>query len=98
MVGQVIGVVLCLLPWFARAYVTSEYRISYTVAGERRWVWKRGTPDWITLTMPWLEFLIWVALLGFITWWVLLPVHMMAVAPLAMSFSPDAALRCHSFH
>ena len=96
MVGEAIGIVLCLLPWIARAYVTSKYRIRYRIAGERRWAWKRGTPEWIMLAMPWLEFLSWVTLLGFVAWWVLSPPHVMAGPTLAMPFSPDVALRCHS--
>jgi hypothetical protein len=98
MVGEVVAVGVCLLLWGARAYLATKYVIRYRVAGERRWAWRRGTPDWITRAMPWLEFLSWIALLGFIAWWVLSPVHVMAVAPLARCFSPDAALRCHSFH
>ena len=74
MAGQVIGVVLCLLPWLARLYVISKYQIRYEIARERRWAWKRGTPDWITRIMPWLQFVGWVALLGFIAWLVLRPV------------------------
>ena len=74
MAGQVIGVVLCLLPWLARRYLISKYQIRYEIARERRWAWKRGTPDWITRIMPWLQFVGWVALLGFIAWLVLRPV------------------------
>ncbi len=90
MVGQVIGVVLCLLPWLARGYVASKYQIRYGIAAERRWAWKRGTPDWITRITPWLEFVGWVALLGFIAWVVLRPVPVIAASVLVTCFSPHA--------
>jgi hypothetical protein len=78
MVGEAVGITLLLLPWVARAYVVAKYRIKHMAAGKVRWAWKRGTPDWVTRAMPWLEFLSWAALLGFIAWWLLRPVPVMA--------------------
>ncbi len=68
MVVETLGMVLCVLLWGARVYVAAKYRIRYRVAGKVRWVWKQGTPDWITRAVPWLEFLSWVALLGLLAW------------------------------
>ena len=97
MIREAVGFVLCLVPWLARAYVASKYQIRYRTAGEVRWAWKRGTPDWITKAMPWLEFLSWAALAGFVAWWLLRPVPVMAAMGLAMRLSPDTALECPSF-
>jgi hypothetical protein len=66
--------VVCLILWGARAFVTSKYQVKYRVGGETRRAWKRGTPDWITRAVPWLEFVGWVALLGAIACWALDPV------------------------
>jgi hypothetical protein len=37
------------------------------------------------------------ALVGFVAWWLLRPVPVMAAMGLAMRLSPDAALECPSF-
>jgi hypothetical protein len=92
MIREAVGFVLCLVLWLARVYVALKYQIRYRTAGEARWAWKRGTPDWITKAMPWLEFLSWAALVGFVAWWLLRPVPVMAAMGLAMRLSPDVAL------
>jgi hypothetical protein len=74
MVGQAVGIALCVLLWGARVYVKAKYRVRYRVAGKVRWVWKQGTPDWITRAAPWLEFLSWAAFLGFLAWLAFRPV------------------------
>jgi len=73
MVGEAIGIAVCLLLWGTRAFLASKYQVKYRVAGEPRWAWKRGTPDWIARAVPWLEFVGWVALLGAIACWALHP-------------------------
>jgi len=73
MVGEGAGVGLCLLLWGTRAYLAARYRLKYRVGGEERRTWKRGTPDWVTRVVPWLEFLGWVALLASIAWWLFHP-------------------------
>ena len=78
MAGEATGVVLCLLLWGAWAFLASKYQVKYSVAGEIRWAWKRGTPDWITRAAPWLEFVGWVALLGAIACWALHAVPVIA--------------------
>jgi hypothetical protein len=97
MVGEAIGIGLCLLLWGAKAYLATRYVIKFRIAGEERWAWKRGTPDWVTLAMPWLQFLSWVVLLGLIAWWVFHAVRGIAAIALATSFSPGIAPRCPSF-
>jgi hypothetical protein len=74
MVGEAVGVGVCLLLWGTRAWLGARYVVKQKVGQEKRRAWKPGTPDWVTQTMPWLEFLSWVALLGCIAWWVLHPV------------------------
>ena len=74
MVGEAAGIALCVLLWGARAYVTARYRVRYRFAGKVRWIWKQGTPDWITRAAPRLEFLSWVAVLGLLAWLALDPV------------------------
>ena len=71
MVGEATGVVLCLVLWGARAFLASKYQVKYRVAGETRWAWKGGTPDWITRAAPWLELVGWLALLAAIACWAL---------------------------
>jgi hypothetical protein len=73
MVGEAVGVGVCLFLWGTRAYLTAKYAIKLKAGGEERREWKHGTPDWVTRIMPWLEFLGWVALLGCIAWWVFHP-------------------------
>ena len=69
MVGEAIGVVVCLILWGARAFLASKYQVKYRVAREKRWAWKRGTPDWITRVAPWLEIVGWLALLAAFGCW-----------------------------
>jgi hypothetical protein len=67
-----------LLFWGTRTYLAAKYRIRYRISGERRWALKHGTPDRVTLLMPWLEFLGWLALLGFVLCWLLNSVPVLA--------------------
>ena len=73
MVGEAVGVGLCLFLWGTRAYLTAKYAVKSRIDGKDRRTWKHGTPDWVTRVTPWLEFLGWVALLGSVGWWVLHP-------------------------
>jgi len=94
MVGEVIGIGVCLLLWGARAYLATKYLIKYKVAGEVRWAWKRGTPDWVTRAMPVLESLGWAAVLGLIVWWLFRAIPIVAALALAMCISDEVALGC----
>ena len=73
MAGEAVGVVLCLLLWGTRAYLAAKYVVKFRIGRGCHRTWKRGTPDWVTRIMPWLEFLGWVALLASVAWWVLHP-------------------------
>jgi hypothetical protein len=73
MVGEAVGVGVCLLLWGTRACLAAKYVLKYRTGREARRGWKPGTPEWVTRIMPWLEFLGWVALLGCLAWWVLHP-------------------------
>ncbi len=76
MVGEAVGIAVCVLLWGARLYVTARYRVRHRhrFAGKVWWVWRQETPDWITKAAPWLEFLSWVALLGLLAWLAFRPV------------------------
>ena len=78
MVGEAACLGVCLFAWGTRAYLAAKYRIKYQIARENRWAWKHGTPDWVTRIMPWLQFLGWLALLGFIANWLLRAVAVLA--------------------
>jgi hypothetical protein len=81
MVGEVVGVSVCLVFWGTKAYLATKYRIKCRIGGEDRWAWRHGTPDWVTRVMPWVEFLGWVALLGFIACWLFHAVPVVAPTP-----------------
>ena len=74
MVGEAACVGACVLSWGTRAYLAAKYKIKYQIARENHWAWKLGTPDWVPRIMPWLRFVGWLALLGFILCWSLHPV------------------------
>ena len=67
--GQTLALALVLLLWGAKVYIRAKYGIKYKVAREERWAWKRGSPDWITKLLPWLQVLSWAALVGLVIWW-----------------------------
>ena len=94
MVGEAACLGVCLVAWGTRAYLAARYKIKYQIARENRWAWKHGTPDWVPRTMPWLQFLGWVGLLGFILCWSLRPVPL--VGFLGLKVGPRAKLgsRC----
>jgi len=71
MLGEAVGIGLCLLLWGTRACLSAKYVVKFRIGREYRRTWKRGTPDWVTRVAPRLEVLGWVALLGSIAWWVL---------------------------
>jgi len=71
MIGEVGGGSVCVLCWGAWSYLAARHRSTHWVDGERRWAWKRGTPDWVTRIMPWLGFLGWVGLLVVMASWLL---------------------------
>ena len=73
MVGEAVGVGVCLLLWGTRACLAAKYVVKYRVGRERRRAWKPGTPDWVARITPWLQFLAWVALLGCFAWWIFHP-------------------------
>jgi hypothetical protein len=73
MVGEAVGLGVCLLLWATRACLAAKYILKYGMGQELRRAWKPGTPGWVTRIMPWLEFLGWVALLACIAWWVFHP-------------------------
>jgi hypothetical protein len=92
MVREVLGALVCVL-WGLRAYISFRYRLRYHATGEGRRVWRRGTPEWLPLAMPWLIFLSWAALLAFAACWVACPVP--ALAGLALlGLSPAGADPC----
>jgi hypothetical protein len=90
MIGEAVGLSVCLVFWGTRAYLTAKYRIRHRIGGEVRWAWKHGTPDWVTRVMPWLEFLGWMALVGFIACWMLHAVPVVAGAGLQVSLGAKA--------
>jgi hypothetical protein len=97
MLGEAVGIGLCLLLWGTRAYLAVKYVVKYRVGREYRRTWKHGTPDWVTRVAPWLEFLGWVALLGSIAWWVLHPASVVGatkveVCPCPRSFQVSHCL------
>jgi hypothetical protein len=96
MVGEAIGVGLCLLLWGTRAYLAAKYMVKYRVGGEGRRGWKHGVPDWVTRIMPWLEFLGWVALLGSIAWWVFHPTSVGGAAALERMSMREFRIIIHS--
>lgn len=96
MVGEAILIGLCLVLWGVKAYVAANYQVRRRTAFGVRWIWKRGTPDWITRAVPWLEFLGWVALLGCIAWWARRAAPTKGALPLAMC-SPDVGAQSSSF-
>jgi hypothetical protein len=79
MVGEVAGISVCLAFWGTKAHLAAKHRIKHRIGGEDRWAWKHGTPGWVTRVMPWLEFLAWVALLGFLAWWACHPTSVLAI-------------------
>jgi hypothetical protein len=88
MVGEAVGVVVCLLLWGARACLAAKYVLKYSVGREHRRTWKPGTPNWVARIMPWLEFLGWVVLLGCFAWWVFHPASVGGATALDVNPSP----------
>jgi hypothetical protein len=74
MVGEAVGVGVCVILWGTRAWLAAQYGVKQRTGREGRRAWKPGTPEWVTRIMPWLEFLGWAALLGCLAWWILHPV------------------------
>ena len=96
MLAEAAGIGLCLLLWGTRAYLAAKYRVKYRIGGEDRRAWKRGTPDWVTRVMPWLEFLGWVALLASIAWWVLRPASVVSATELEWMSMREFGIIIHS--
>jgi len=91
MVGELVGVGVCLVFWGTKPCLATNYRTKSRIGGEGRCAWRQGTPDWVTRVMPWLEFLGWVALLGFIASWLLHAVPEVAVTADSFPFDLGVA-------